>query len=97
MFEPPAQALSDEGLSVSVTVLNPATEEAIAELEQAGVEEADAAVERARKAFPDWRAVAPQDRARLLRRLATLVENNTEELARIESSNVGKPIAGARG
>ncbi|MGH3019404.1 MAG: aldehyde dehydrogenase family protein, partial [Gaiellaceae bacterium] len=41
--------------------------------------------------------VAPTDRARLLRRLASLVEENAEELARIESQNVGKPISGARG
>jgi acyl-CoA reductase-like NAD-dependent aldehyde dehydrogenase len=79
------------------TVLNPATEEPIAEIEAAGVEETDAAVARAKEAFPDWRAAAPSDRARLLRRLATLVEENSEELARIESRNVGKPIAGARG
>ena len=80
-----------------LTVLNPATEEPLAELEQAGVEETDAAVARARAAFPSWRAVAPADRARLLRRLAALVEEHGEELARIESRNVGKPIAGARG
>jgi acyl-CoA reductase-like NAD-dependent aldehyde dehydrogenase len=78
-------------------VLNPATEEPLAELESAGVEETDAAVERARAAYPAWRAVAPADRARLLRRLATLVEEDHEELSRIESRNVGKPIAGARG
>jgi acyl-CoA reductase-like NAD-dependent aldehyde dehydrogenase len=79
-----------------LTVLNPATEEPIAELEQAGVEETDAAVARAKAAFPAWKAVAPTDRARLLRCLATLVEEHAEELARIESRNVGKPIAGAR-
>ena len=78
-------------------VLNPATEETIAELPEVGVEEADEAVARAREAFPVWRAVAPTDRARLLRRLASLVEENAEELARIESQNVGKPISGARG
>jgi acyl-CoA reductase-like NAD-dependent aldehyde dehydrogenase len=81
---------------VTLTVLNPATEKVIAELDQAGVEETDAAVARAKTAFPAWRAVAPADRARLLRRLATLVEEHAEELARIESQNVGKPIAGAR-
>jgi acyl-CoA reductase-like NAD-dependent aldehyde dehydrogenase len=79
------------------TVLNPATEEPLAELELAGVEQTDAAVARAKAAYPAWRAVAPADRARLLRRLATLVEEHSEELARIESQNVGKPIAGARG
>jgi betaine-aldehyde dehydrogenase len=81
---------------MTLTVLNPATEEPIAELEQAGVEETDEAVARAREAFPSWRAVAPADRARLLRRLASLVEEHGEELARLESRNVGKPIAGAR-
>jgi betaine-aldehyde dehydrogenase len=82
---------------MSVTVINPATEETIATLEEAGVEETDAAVARARAAFPAWRDVSPRDRGRLLRRLATLVEEHSEELARIESQNVGKPIAGARG
>ena len=83
--------------TVAVTVLNPATEEPIAELPQAGVEEADAAVARARDAFPAWRAVAPADRARLLRGLATLVEEHAEELALLETRNVGKPIADSRG
>jgi acyl-CoA reductase-like NAD-dependent aldehyde dehydrogenase len=81
---------------MALIVTNPATEETIAEIEPAGVEETDAAVARAAAAFEAWRAVAPTDRARLLRRLATLVEENAEELARIESQNVGKPIAGAR-
>jgi acyl-CoA reductase-like NAD-dependent aldehyde dehydrogenase len=78
-------------------ILNPATEETIAEIAAAGVEETDAAVARAKDAFPGWRAVSPADRARLLRRLATLVEEHCEELARLESRNVGKPIQGARG
>jgi betaine-aldehyde dehydrogenase len=82
---------------VTLTVINPATEQAIAHLDEAGVDETDAAVARARNAFPAWRAVAPADRARLLRRLATLVEEHHEELSRIESQNVGKPIQGARG
>ncbi len=82
---------------MTLTVLNPATEQPIAELEQAGVEEVDTAVAGARAAFPTWRAVSVADRARLLRRLASLVEEHAEELARIESQNVGKPIAGARG
>jgi betaine-aldehyde dehydrogenase len=82
---------------VSVTVVNPATEEVIATLASAGVEETDDAVRRATDALPGWRAVAPRDRARLLRRLADLIEEHGEELARIESQNVGKPISGARG
>ena len=82
---------------MTLVVLNPATEQPIAELERAGVDETDAAVARAKAAFPAWRAVAPADRARLLRRLATLVEDHHEELAQLESRNVGKPISGARG
>jgi acyl-CoA reductase-like NAD-dependent aldehyde dehydrogenase len=78
-------------------VLNPATEEAIAELPSAGVEETDAAVAAAKAAFPAWRAVSPADRARLLRRLAALVEEHGEELALLETRNVGKPIADSRG
>src|SRR3954468_4740813 len=81
---------------MALIVTNPATEETIAELDAAGVDETDAAVARAKAAFTDWRAVAPTDRARLLRRLAALVEDNAEELARSESQNGGKPIAGAR-
>ena len=50
-----------------------------------------------RRPSPPGGRVAPADRARLLRRLAALVEEHGEELARIESRNVGKPIAGARG
>src|ERR671934_341538 len=79
-----------------LSVVNPATEEPIAELDEAEADDADAAVERAKRAFPAWRVVSPPDRARLLRRLATLVEEHHEELARIESENVGKPISGAR-
>jgi acyl-CoA reductase-like NAD-dependent aldehyde dehydrogenase len=79
-----------------VIVVNPATEEPIATLDEAGVAETDAAVARAKAAFPAWRAVAPGDRARLLRRLASLVEDHREQLAQLESENVGKPISGAR-
>jgi acyl-CoA reductase-like NAD-dependent aldehyde dehydrogenase len=78
-------------------VLNPATEEPIAEVPGATVEDADRAVEAARRAFPAWRAVTPADRARVLRRLAALVEEHGEELAQLESRNAGKPITDARG
>ncbi len=80
-----------------IAVRNPATEETIAEVPSAGVEETDAAVAAAKAAFPTWRAVAPADRARLLRRLAEVVEEHAEELALLETRNVGKPIADSRG
>jgi acyl-CoA reductase-like NAD-dependent aldehyde dehydrogenase len=80
-----------------VAVVNPATEEAIATVPLAGVEEVDAAVARSVEAGPGWRSVAPADRARLLRRFAAQVEEHAEELARLETANVGKPLADSRG
>jgi len=80
-----------------VTVLEPATEEVLAELPQAGVEEADAAIDRAREAFPAWKAIGPGERAELLRSIARAVRDRQEELARLEARNVGKPISDARG
>jgi betaine-aldehyde dehydrogenase len=80
-----------------VTVIEPATEEVLAELPQAGVEETDAAIERAREAFPAWRAIAPGERAELLRAVAARVRDRLEDLARLEARNVGKPISDARG
>ncbi len=82
---------------MSVQVRNPATEEVVRELEAAGVEQADQAVAAARAAFPGWRALPPIQRAHLLRRLASLVEEHGEELAQLETRNVGKPIADSRG
>ena len=61
------------------------------------MEETNEAVARARAAFPGWRSVEPSDRARLLRALAMLVEEHVEELARLETRNVGKPISDSRG
>ena len=81
----------------TVQVLEPATEEVMAELPKAGPAQADAAVARAKAAFPAWRAVAPADRALLLRRLAAGVRERADGLARLESRNVGKPISDARG
>jgi acyl-CoA reductase-like NAD-dependent aldehyde dehydrogenase len=78
-------------------VVNPATEEKIAEVPERTAEDADRAVEAAQRAFPAWRAVAPGDRVRLLRRVAAAVEEHGEELARLETHNVGKPIADSRG
>jgi acyl-CoA reductase-like NAD-dependent aldehyde dehydrogenase len=81
----------------TVQVLEPATEEVMAELPKAGPTEADAAIARAKAAFPAWRAVAPAERALLLRRVAAAVRERADGLARLESRNVGKPISDARG
>jgi acyl-CoA reductase-like NAD-dependent aldehyde dehydrogenase len=83
-------------MSSSLEVLNPATEKPIAQLDRAGIQETDRAVAAARAAYPAWRAVKPADRARLLRRVAALVEENVDGLARLETANVGKPLGDSR-
>ncbi|HEU4706994.1 MAG TPA: aldehyde dehydrogenase family protein [Solirubrobacterales bacterium] len=80
----------------AIEVVEPATERVIAEVPRAGVEEVDAAVARAKAAFPAWRAVAPADRARMLLDLAAGVEDRREHLAQLEARNAGKPIGDAR-
>jgi acyl-CoA reductase-like NAD-dependent aldehyde dehydrogenase len=78
------------------TVLNPATEQPITTLEPADRDQTDRAIERASQAFASWRAVTPGDRARLLRRFASVVDEHREELAALEVANSGHPIASAR-
>jgi betaine-aldehyde dehydrogenase len=80
-----------------IQVVDPATEEIIERLPAATAQDADAAVERATTAFEQWRAVAPADRARLLRRLAERLDGERERLAELEMRNAGKPISDARG
>jgi acyl-CoA reductase-like NAD-dependent aldehyde dehydrogenase len=80
-----------------ISVLEPATEQVLATLDEPGIPETDAAVERARRAYPAWRAVAPADRSALLHRLANAIEARHEDLAVLEARNAGKPIADARG
>jgi len=80
-----------------IEVIEPATEQVMAEVPRAGVEEVDTAVERAKAALPAWRAVAPADRAKLLRDLADAIEGKQEDLAQMEARNAGKPIGDARG
>ena len=83
-------------MSAKLEVINPATEKAIAHLDRAGAEETDRAVAAARKAYPAWRAIKAADRTRLLRRLANLIEEHGEELAMLETQNVGKPLGDSR-
>ncbi|MRK02717.1 aldehyde dehydrogenase family protein [Aeromicrobium sp. S22] len=71
------------------TVINPATEEAVAEVEMADLAAADAAIERAAEAFPGWRDTAPGERARLLRRFAAIVDEHVPELAELEVRGSG--------
>ena len=77
--------------SDSFPTVDPATEEVIAEVHEAGEEEVDRAVGAAREAFGEWREVDPHRRSELLWRLADLVEEHAGELAEIETRDNGKP------
>src|SRR3954454_2928561 len=77
-------------------IVNPATEEIVTTVELTSLEQTDAAIERAAAAFPAWRAVAPADRGRLLRRFADQVDAHVEELAQLEVANSGHTIGNAR-
>ncbi|MFE0173070.1 aldehyde dehydrogenase family protein [Streptomyces sp. NPDC059002] len=77
-------------------VLNPATEEVVATVPAATVQDVDAAVARAARAQATWAAAAPADRARLLRRFAAQVDEHLEELAQLEVREAGHLIGNAR-
>ncbi|WP_413099843.1 gamma-aminobutyraldehyde dehydrogenase [Streptomyces sp. Inha503] len=77
-------------------VLNPATGETIATVPLGGEEDVDRAVAAADAAFWGWAETPPAERARALLRLADRVEEHAEEIAALESANVGKPLHIAR-
>jgi acyl-CoA reductase-like NAD-dependent aldehyde dehydrogenase len=81
----------------SFETVDPATGEVLARLPLAGEQEVDAAVEAARAAQPAWAELDPTDRTKVLVRIAQLVEEHADELAELESRDVGKPIGEARG
>ncbi|GAA3470952.1 aminobutyraldehyde dehydrogenase [Nonomuraea roseola] len=74
-------------------LINPATGQPFAEVPDTPVAEVAAAVRRARQAFEEWSQTTPADRARMLLRLADLVEADAEELTRLEVEETGKPAA----
>jgi acyl-CoA reductase-like NAD-dependent aldehyde dehydrogenase len=80
----------------TVDLINPATEKLITSIPLTGVEETDEAIARAHRAGPAWAAVAPGDRARLLREFARRVSADVEHLAGLEVANSGHPIGSAR-
>jgi betaine-aldehyde dehydrogenase len=80
-----------------IEIIEPATERVLAEVPRADAEETDAVIAAAKRAFPAWRAVAPEDRAALLRGLADAISSRAGELATLEARNAGKPISDARG
>jgi 1-pyrroline dehydrogenase len=80
----------------TIDVLNPATGEVIAQVPNMGAEEVDEAVARAKAALTEWLDATPGERAELLLKLADVIDANAEELAQIESRNVGKPLMVSR-
>ena len=80
----------------TMEVLNPATGETIAEVPSGTQADVDRAVEAAKAALPEWLETTPGERAEALLKLAAAVEDNAEELAELESQNVGKPLSYAR-
>jgi 1-pyrroline dehydrogenase len=80
----------------TMEVLNPSTGETIAEVPAGTASDVDRAVEAAKQALPEWLDSTPAERAELLLKLADILDANAEELAAIESRNVGKPLGYAR-
>jgi 1-pyrroline dehydrogenase len=80
----------------TMEVVNPATGEVVAEVPRCNAEDVDRAVEAANRALPDWLDKTPKDRSELLHALADVLEEHAEELAQLESLNVGKPLMASR-
>jgi len=89
------QFIGDEWVESSsgetMEVLNPATGEVIAEVPRGTAEDVERAVDAAKSAWETWQSKTPKDRMELLLALADVIDENAEELARLESQNVGKP------
>jgi 1-pyrroline dehydrogenase len=80
----------------TMEVINPSTGEVIAEVPRSAAEDADRAVQAAKKALPEWLETTPGERAELLFKIADAIEENADELAALESRNVGKPLSYAK-
>jgi acyl-CoA reductase-like NAD-dependent aldehyde dehydrogenase len=90
-----ADAVASDAVTPAYTVLNPATEQVVRSVPQATAADTDAAVARAAAAQAAWRAVAPGDRARLLRAFAAQVDAHVAELAALEVAGSGHPVGQA--
>ncbi len=78
-------------------VLNPATGEEIVQVTDLGVEEASLAIDAAHQAKADWAAMTGKERGAVLRKWHDLLVANADDLARILTAEMGKPLAEARG
>src|SRR5947207_15784330 len=80
----------------TMEVISPATGEVIAEVPRCNADDVDRAVEAAKKALPEWLDKTPKDRSELLHKLADVMDEHAEDLAQLESVNVGKPLMASR-
>src|SRR5258707_7868025 len=80
----------------TMDVINPATGEVVAAVPRCSAEDVDRAVAAAARALPEWLDRTPKDRSELLFKLADVLEEHAEELAQLESLNVGKPLMASR-
>ena len=88
--------LGDAASGETMEVIAPASGETIAEVPRCSAEDVDRAVEAAQVAAPEWLEKTPKERSELLHRLADVLDENAEELAQLESVNVGKPLLASR-
>jgi betaine-aldehyde dehydrogenase len=79
-----------------IDAINPATEEVIGSVPRGTAADVDSAVASAKEAFPAWASMAPQGRAKLLRKFAAIVRDHTDELARLDALDCGNPLAAMR-
>ena len=84
---------SDAADGETGSIIDPATEEPIGDVPMGGEADVDRAVAAARDAFEDWSQTTPGERSMMLWRLAQKMEDSADKLARLESSNVGKPMS----
>jgi acyl-CoA reductase-like NAD-dependent aldehyde dehydrogenase len=82
---------------LTMPVLNPATEDVLAQCPRASKQQLDSAVAAAKAAYPSWAATPIEERRRLVTRMADVIEANADELARLLTSEQGKPLADATG
>src|SRR4051794_9226285 len=83
-------------MAETLALVNPATEVVIREQPLATAADTDVAIERAAAALPAWRALAPLDRIKVMRRFADMIAGHADELAHLETDNMGMPIASSR-
>ena len=84
-----------EGSEGTFEVKNPATGEILATVQKGGEKETKEAIQAANKAFEGWSQTSPAERAKLMNKMADLVENDSERLAKIMTMEQGKPLSQA--